>query len=172
MNFTPDQFLAAQRSMMETAQQVSTKMAEGAAQVFALNQEATRAAFAKASGQTMSVVQASGVNVGQAASAGSADAVSQGIMEYARRLYEIMARTNQEIMALIQKRAVLQAPEAAAEMASAAIRNAPTGAEAFFSAMQNPMNAAQNALQQALGGTAGTGTGSRHAASRRSTSAA
>lgn len=131
MNFAPDQFLTTQRAMLETAQQIGAKLFEGASKVFELNMQTAHAAFSNATEAFTPPSDLESVRTGATAAASRA---SQDAREYAKRLYDIIARTNLEVVALLQKRTILEAPEAVAEAVSTATRNAPTGSAVLFPA--------------------------------------
>lgn len=148
MPIATEQFVAAQRALLDTAQNVSLKALEGATRLFELNAQAVRATVSEATEQAKSLLGSEPTKV-----------VSQGfalvqpnaekLVSYSKQAYEIVSATNSEIAELLQKH-VDDAQELAVVAIDNAAKTAPAGSEIVFNAARNTFGAARNAYEQAV----------------------
>lgn len=163
----PNPFASSQRAILETAQDVSFKTLEGVAKLFELNLQATRTVIAESTDKLASKVNAGGQITDKQVVA-AAQPSAQKVAAYTKHVYDIVSKTNADIVAVVRKHALTFTPQ----MLTAAARSgSATGSDAFRVAMTNPFGAAQKAIQQTID-TATKATTKAPAASRRVAAAA
>ena len=143
-----EQFVAAQRSMLETAQNVSLKAIEGASKLFDLNVQAARTAVADTTEQVKSMLEMDVTRL-NAKSFAMPQPSTEKVTAYAKQVYEIVASTNSDIANLLQKH-LEQAQELAVETMDKVAKTAPAGSETLFAAAKNSFGMARNAYDQAV----------------------
>lgn len=143
-----EQFVAAQRALLDTTQNVSLKAIEGASKLFELNVQAARTAIADVTDQAKALFD---LDVTRLADKGLAlpQPSTEKVTAYAKQVYEIVAATNSEIAELLQKH-VEAAQELAVEAIDRVAKSAPAGSETVFAAAKNSFGVARNAYEQAV----------------------
>lgn len=143
-----EQFVAAQRALLDTVHNVSLKGIEGAAKLFELNAQAARSVLAESTGQMKSLFDLDATKL-----ADKGLTLSQPFTDkataYIKQAYEIVTATNSQIAELLQKH-VEEAQEFAVEAIDNAARSAPAGSETVFAAAKNSFGAVRTAYEQAV----------------------
>lgn len=151
----PEQYLAAHRALLDTAQNINLRALEGAAKLFELNVEATRATVNRTAEQVRSALD-NGPTV-QPINVNPAELV-QPVLEraaaYSKRAYGIVTSTNEDIVSLLQRhvagaqQTAVQVQQAAVGAVQAAAERAPAAVEAAGAAATNTIDTAQAAFEQ------------------------
>lgn len=144
-----EQFNAAQRALMSTAQQVGVKTLEGVNKLIELNLAATKSVMSETAQSWQSLLQTKDFVKFSEQSAQYAQPAAEKAASYAKHAYEIMSGTQQEIAELISKQ-VDDANDWTIELIDEAAKNAPAGSEAAFALAKQTVTAARTAYDQAF----------------------
>lgn len=148
MNGT-EQFVAAQRAMLETAQSVGLKSLEGLGRLVDLNMQALRGNLTDATAQMKSMMDVKDAAKFAEHASGLAQPAAEKAQAYVKQAYEIVSATGAEIAELVQKQ-VAASQELAVSMVDTAAKGAPAGSEQVFSIAKNGLSAARSAYEQAV----------------------
>ena len=151
----PEQYLAAQRALLDTAQNINLRAIDGAAKLFELNVEATRATLNRTAEQVRSVLEQN--PVAQPTGINPAEFV-QPVLEraaaYSKRVYGIVSSTNEDIVAMLQQhvagaqQTAVAAQQATVSAVQAVAERAPAVVQASAATATNTIDTAQAAFEQ------------------------
>ena len=148
MPIATEQFVAAQRALLDTAQNVALKALDGATRLFELNVQAVRATVSEATDQVKTLLDADPTKV-TSQSFALAQPNAEKLVSYSKQAFEIVSGTHGEIAELLQKH-VDDAQELAVVAIDNAAKSAPAGSEIVFKAARNGFGAARSAYEQAV----------------------
>lgn len=147
-----EQFVAAQRALLDTAQNVGLKTLEGFSRLMDLNLQTLRGGVTESTAQAKSLLDAQDAAKLVEKTMTLAQPAGEKATAYAKQAYEIVSATNNEIVELLQKH-VEQSQQLAADVMDSVAKSAPAGSEQVFSMARNSMNAARSAYEQAVAAT-------------------
>ena len=166
----PEQFLAAQRALLDTTHHVGLRAIEGASKLFELNAEVARATLNRTAEQLRTALSADAARPVEANPAALVQPALERVAAYSKRAYGIVSSTNDDIVSLLQRhaagvqQAAVSTVEGTTEQAAAAV--VPAVADTGNAAKQS-IDTAQAAFEQVTAAaTAATKTEGR--ASRKS----
>lgn len=144
-----EQFAAAQRAFVETAQQVGYKQVECANKLVELNVQTTKTLLTEASDSVNGLLQARDLAKFNETAQQIIQPAAQKAAAYARHAYDIVVATQQEIVELIAKR-VEEANDLANDYLDNVAKSAPAGSEPAFNAARQSLAAVRGAFDQAV----------------------
>jgi phasin family protein len=140
--FTPDQFIAAQKSNVETLYGLTQKAFEGVEKLVALNLQASKAALEEATDAALSVKDPQQLFVPQG---DLLQPAADKATAYGREVYEIVAQVNAEVSKFAEDTVAQVRKEWLAAIDSA-VKNAPSGSETAASLFKAGVVAANDAF--------------------------
>jgi len=146
MNFTPEQFVAAQKAQFDTLFGLTHKAFEGVEKLVELNLQVARATLTEAAEATQAAMSVKDVQQLMALQAGMLQPAAEKAAAYNRHLYDIMAGTNAEV-SKVAEATVNETQARVLALVDTAVKNAPAGSESAVAMMKSAVTAASNAFE-------------------------
>jgi phasin family protein len=146
MNFTPEQFVAAQKAQFDTLFGLTHKAFEGVEKLVELNLQVARATLTEAAEATQAAMSVKDVQQLMALQAGMLQPAAEKAAAYNRHLYDIMAGTNAEV-SKVAEATVSETQARVLALVDTAVKNAPAGSESAVAMMKSAVTAANNAFE-------------------------
>ncbi len=146
MNFTPEQFVAAQKAQFDTLFGLTHKAFEGVEKLVELNLQVARATLTEAAEATQAAMSVKDVQELMALQAGMLQPAAEKAAAYSRHLYDIMAGTNAEV-SKVAEATVTDTQKKVLALVDTAVKNAPAGSESAVAMMKSAVTAANNAFE-------------------------
>jgi phasin family protein len=145
-NFTPDQFLAAQKANIETLFGLTNKAFEGIEKLVELNLQVAKASLAEVAETTKAAMSVKDAQELLALQSTLLQPAAEKAAAYSRHLYDIAAATNAEVTKVAEAK-LAEAQSAFMTSVDAAVKNAPAGTESAVSLVKSALAAANNAYE-------------------------
>ena len=146
MTYTADQFLAAQKSNVETLFGLSHKAFEGVEKLVALNLQVAKTTLAEAAETAQASLSVKDAQEYFALQASLLQPGAEKAAAYGRHLYEIVAGTNAEV-ARVTEATVADGQKKVLALVDNAVKNAPAGTENAVALVKSAVAAANNAYE-------------------------
>jgi len=143
---TAEQFMASQKSTMETLLGLTGKAFEGIEKLVELNLQASKAALTETANQTQALMSVKDAQELLAMQAGMMQPLAEKSAAYNRHLYDIATGTSAELSKALEG----QATDAQAKfmgLVDGASKNAPAGSETAIAVMKSAVAAANNGFE-------------------------
>ena len=146
--FTAEQFLAAQRSSVETLFGLTSKAFEGVEKLVELNLQVARATLAEAAETTQAALSIKDAQELLALQAGLLQPAAEKAAAYSRHLYDILAGTSAEVTKAAEA-TMAEGQQKVLALVDSAVKNAPAGTESAVALVKSAVAAANNAYESA-----------------------
>jgi phasin family protein len=147
MYTTPDQFIALQKSMLESFQAAAAKSFEGAEKLAELNMAVFRSTLEEGAGQFKAVFEAKDPKAFANLAAASAQPAAEKATAYAKHVYAIASDVSGELVKLMEKQ-VADGNRQMYAAIDAMAKNAPAGSEGVVTFVKSAVSAANSAYDQ------------------------
>ena len=144
--FTADQFLAQQKTSIETLFGLSHKAFEGVEKMVALNVQASKAALAEAATHTQAMLNVKDAQELLALQSGVMQPLAEKAAAYSRHLYDIASNTTTEFSKAVEGQTA-EFQSKVVNLVDGAVKNAPAGSETVVAVYKSTMAAATNAYE-------------------------
>lgn len=144
-----EQFAAANRALLETAQTVNAKALEGVEKLVALQIQAAKAAMNESAEHVKALMETDEPAKLAERNMAFVQPAGDKVAAYAKHMYDIAAETNAGMAEALQKH-FDQAQGQYSEWLDAAMKGAPAGSEPLVAAARNAIGMAQGAYDQAM----------------------
>jgi len=144
--FTADQFLAQQKTSIETLFGLSHKAFEGVEKMLALNVQASKAALAEAATHTQAMLNVKDAQELLALQSGVMQPLAEKAAAYSRHLYDIASNTTSELSKAVEGQTA-EFQSKVVNLVDGAVKNAPAGSETVVAVYKSTMAAATNAYE-------------------------
>ena len=144
--FTADQFLAQQKTSIETLFGLSHKAFEGMEKMVALNVQASKAALAEAATHTQAMLNVKDAQELLALQSGVMQPLAEKAAAYSRHLYDIASNTTTEFSKAVEGQTA-EFQSKVVNLVDGAVKNAPAGSETVVAVYKSTMAAATNAYE-------------------------
>ena len=144
--FTADQFLAQQKTSIETLFGLSHKAFEGVEKMVALNVQASKAALAEAATHTQAMLNVKDAQELLALQSGVMQPMAEKAAAYSRHLYDIASNTTTEFSKAVEGQTA-EFQSKVVNLVDGAVKNAPAGSETVVAVYKSTMAAATNAYE-------------------------
>lgn len=148
MNFSADQFKAAQKSNMEAAAGLSTTAFAGFEKLVELNMAAAKAMLTESFTGLQALGAAKDPQALLALQTEMAKPLAEKSASYGRHVYEIVSGTAAEFTKAFEAKAA-ESQKSATTLIEAALKNAPAGSEAVVAVFNNAITASNTAIESA-----------------------
>jgi phasin family protein len=145
-NFTPEQFVAAQKASLETLFGLTTKAFEGVEKLVELNLQVARATLTEAAETAQAAMTVKDAQELLALQSGLLQPAAEKAAAYSRHLYDIMAGTNAEVSKAAEA-TLADSQKKVLAMVDTAVKNAPAGTESAVALVKSAVAAANNAYE-------------------------
>ena len=146
MNFTPEQFAAAQKSGLETLFGLTGKAFESVEKLVELNLQAARTAISEVAENTKAALSAKDAQEFLALQASLLQPAAEKAAAYSRHLYDIMAGTQAEV-SKVAEATLADSQKKVLALVDNAVKNAPAGSESAVALVKSAVAAANNAYE-------------------------
>jgi phasin family protein len=146
MNFTPEQFVAAQKSSVETLFGLTAKAFEGVEKLVELNLQVARASLGEAAETTQAAMSVKDAQQLMALQASLLQPAAEKAAAYSRHLYDIFAGTSAEVTKVTEAN-IADAQKKVLTVVDNAVKNAPAGTENAVALVKSAVAAANNAYE-------------------------
>ncbi len=146
MNFTPEQFVAAQKSSVETLFGLTAKAFEGVEKLVELNLQVARATLGEAAETTQAAMSVKDAQELMALQASLLQPAAEKAAAYSRHLYDIFTGTTAEVTKVTEAN-IASAQQKVMAVVDNAVKNAPAGTENAVSLVKSAVAAANNAYE-------------------------
>jgi phasin family protein len=146
MNFTPEQFAAAQKSNVETLFGLTGKAFESMEKLVELNLQVAKASMAEAAETTYAALSVKDAQELMALQAGLLQPAAEKAAAYSRHLYDIMAGTQAEV-SKVAEATLADSQKKVLALVDNAVKNAPAGSESAVALVKSAVAAANNAFE-------------------------
>ena len=143
---TAEQFVAAQKSTLETLMGLTTKAFEGVEKLVELNLQVARAAIGEAAENAKAAMSAKDAQEFMALQASLLQPAAEKAAAYSRHLYDIAASTGAEVTKVAEATAA-EAQSKFMTVVDGAVKNAPAGSENAVALVKSAVAAANNAFE-------------------------
>jgi phasin family protein len=144
--FTADQFLAQQKTSIETLFGLTHKAFEGVEKMVELNVQATKAALAEAATHTQAMLNVKDAQELLALQAGVMQPMAEKAAAYSRHLYDIASSSTTEFSKAVEGQAA-ELQSKVVNLVDGAVKNAPAGSETVAAVFKSSVTAATNAYE-------------------------
>ena len=152
MNFSVDQFKAAQKSNLETAAGLSQSAFSGFEKLVELNMAAAKAMLSESFNGLQSLGSAKDPQALFALQSELAKPLAEKSASYGRHVYDIMSVTAAEFTQAFESQAA-ESQKSVATFVETALKNAPAGSEAVVALFNNALSASNTAVESAKAAT-------------------
>ncbi|HNU09734.1 MAG TPA: TIGR01841 family phasin [Rubrivivax sp.] len=146
MNFTNEQFVAAQKANLETLFGLTNKAFEGVEKLVELNMQVAKTAMAEAAEAAMAAISVKDAQELLTLQASLLQPSAEKAAAYSRHVYDIFAATNAELSAAAEQQAADVQKKLLASV-DTAVKNAPAGTESAVALVKSAVAAANNAFE-------------------------
>ena len=146
MTYTAEQFLAAQKSNVETLFGLSNKAFEGVEKLVALNLQVAKTSLAEAAETAQAALSVKDAQEYFALQASLMQPSAEKAAAYSRHLYEIVAGTQAEV-GRVAEATVADSQKKVLALVDNAVKNAPAGSENAVALVKSAVAAANNAYE-------------------------
>jgi phasin family protein len=146
MNFTPEQFVAAQKSSVETLFGLGAKAFEGVEKLVELNLQVAKASLGEAAATAQAALSVKDAQELLALQASLLQPSAEKAAAYSRHLYDIFAGTSAEVTRVTEAN-MADAQKKVLAVVDNAVKNAPAGTENAVALVKSAVAAANNAYE-------------------------
>jgi len=146
MNFTPEQFAAAQKANLETLFGLTHKAFEGVEKLVELNMQVAKTSLAEAAETTQAALSIKDAQELLNLQASLLQPSAEKAAAYSRHVYEILAGTNAEVTKAAEA-TMADSQKKVLALVDTAVKNAPAGSESAVAMMKSAVAAANNAFE-------------------------
>ena len=146
MNFTPEQFAAAQKASMETLFGLTGKAFESVEKLVELNMQVAKASLAEAAETATAAMSVRDAQEFLTLQAGLLQPAAEKAAAYSRHLYDIMAGTQAEV-SKVAEATLADGQKQMLALVDTAVKNAPAGSESAVALVKSAVAAANNAYE-------------------------
>ena len=146
MNFTPEQFAAAQKASMETLFGLTGKAFESVEKLVELNMQVAKASLAEAAETATAAMSVRDAQEFLTLQAGLLQPAAEKAAAYSRHLYDIMAGTQAEV-SKVAEATLADSQKKVLALVDTAVKNAPAGSESAVALVKSAVAAANNAYE-------------------------
>ena len=146
MNFTPEQFVAAQKSSLETLFGLTGKAFESVEKLVELNLQVAKASLAEAAETSTAALSVKDAQEFLALQASLLQPAAEKAAAYSRHLYDIMAGT-QAAVSEVAEATMADNQRKVLALVDTAVKNAPAGSESAVALVKSAVAAANNAYE-------------------------
>ena len=146
MNYTADQFVAAQKSTVETMFGLAARAFEGVEKLVELNLQVARTTLAEAAETTQAALSVKDAQELLTLQAGLLQPAAEKAASYSRHVYEIVAGTQAEVGKAAEA-TMAEGQRKVLALVDTAVKNAPAGSESAVALVKSAVAAANNAYE-------------------------
>jgi phasin family protein len=146
MNFTPDQFIAAQKASLETLFGLTHKAFESVEKLVELNMQVAKTTLAEASETAHAALSVKDAQELMALQANLLQPAAEKAASYSRHVYDIVAGASAELTKTTEANMADNQKKVMA-MVETAVKNAPAGSENAVALVKTAVAAANNAFE-------------------------
>src|SRR5688572_7753762 len=146
MNYTADQFVAAQKATLETLFGLTAKAFEGVEKLVELNLQVARTSLAEAAETAQAALSVKDAQELLTLQAGLLQPAAEKAASYSRHLYDIVAGTNAEVSKAAEA-TLAEGQRKVLALVDTAVKNAPAGSESAVALVKSAVAAANNAYE-------------------------
>jgi phasin family protein len=146
MNFTPEQYTAAQKANLETLFGLTNKAFEGVEKLVELNLQVAKATLAEAAESTQAALSVKDAQELLNLQASLLQPSAEKAASYSRHVYEILAGTNAEVTKAAEA-TIAESQKKVLALVDNAVKNAPAGTENAVALVKSAVAAANNAYE-------------------------
>ena len=148
MTFTPEQFVAAQKSGLETLFGLTGKAFESVEKLVELNLQVAKASLAEAAETSTAALSVKDAQEFMSLQASLLQPAAEKAAAYSRHLYDIIAGTQAEV-SKVAEATMADSQKKVLALVDTAIKNAPAGSESAVALVKSAVAAANNAYESA-----------------------
>jgi phasin family protein len=145
---TVEQILAANKTALTEAQNLTATALAGFEKLVALNLSATKAALSDSTAELLSTFSAQTPTDALAAQAALVKPLAEKTVSYSRSIYAIASETTGELTKVAEAKAA-EAQKVFANTLDTMAKNAPAGSESIVAAVKSAVTASQHAIETA-----------------------
>ncbi len=145
-NFTPDQFIAAQKASFETLFGLTQKAFEGIEKLVELNMQVAKTTLTEAAETAQAAMAVKDVQELMSLQASLLQPAAEKAASYSRHVYDIVAGANAEASRAAEVH-MADSQKKVLALVDTAMKNAPAGSESAVAMMKSAVTAANNALE-------------------------
>lgn len=146
MNYTADQFVAAQKATIETLFGLTTKAFEGVEKLVELNLQVARTSLAEAAETAQAALSVKDAQELLTLQASLLQPAAEKAASYSRHVYDIVAGTNAEVSKAAEA-TMADGQRKVLALVDTAVKNAPAGSESALALVKSAVTAANNAYE-------------------------
>lgn len=146
MNFTPEQYAAAQKANLETLFGLTNKAFEGVEKLVELNMQVAKTTLAEVAESTQAAMSVKDAQELLNLQAGLLQPAAEKAAAYSRHIYDILAGTNAEVTKVAEA-TLADNQKKVLSLVDTAVKNAPAGSESAVAMMKSAVAAANNAFE-------------------------
>ncbi len=146
MNFTPEQYTAAQKANLETLFGLTTKAFEGVEKLVELNMQVAKTTLAEVAETTQAAMSVKDAQELLNLQASLLQPSAEKAAAYSRHVYDILAGTNAEVTKAAEA-TMADSQKKVLALVDTAVKNAPAGSESAVAMMKSAVAAANNAFE-------------------------
>jgi phasin family protein len=146
MNFTPEQYAAAQKANLETLFGLTNKAFEGVEKLVELNMQVAKTTLAEVAESTQAAMTVKDAQELLSLQASMLQPAAEKAAAYSRHIYDILAGTNAEV-AKVAEATLADNQKKVLSLVDTAVKNAPAGSESAVAMMKSAVTAANNAFE-------------------------
>jgi phasin family protein len=146
MNFTPEQFAAAQKANLETLFGLTQKAFEGVEKLVELNMQVAKTTLAEVAESTQAAMSVKDAQELLNLQASLLQPTAEKAAAYSRHVYDILAGTNAEV-GKVAEATLADGQKMVLSLVDTAVKNAPAGSESAVAMMKSAVSAANNAFE-------------------------
>lgn len=148
MNFTAEQFVAAQKTQLDTLFGLAHKAFEGVEKLVELNMQVAKTSMTEVTETAKAALSVKDAQELLALQAGLMQPAVEKAAAYGRHLYDILAGTNAEVTKVTEA-TMADSQQKMLSVVDNAVRNAPAGTENAVALVKSAVAAANNAYESA-----------------------
>ena len=146
MNYTADQFVAAQKATLETLFGLTTKAFEGVEKLVELNMQVARTSLAEAAETAQAALSVKDAQELMSLQASLLQPAAEKAAAYSRHIYDIVSGTNVEVGKAAEA-TIAEGQRKVLALVDTAVKNAPAGSESAVALVKSAVAAANNAYE-------------------------
>ena len=146
MNFTPEQFAAANKASVETLFGLTNKAFESVEKLVELNLQVARTTLAEVAETTQAAMSIKDAQELLTLQAGLLQPAAEKAAAYSRHLYDILAGTGAEVTKAAEA-SMAEGQKKVLALVDNAVKNAPAGSESAVALVKSAVAAANNAFE-------------------------
>ncbi len=146
MNYTADQFVAAQKATVETLFGLTAKAFEGVEKLVELNLQVARTSLTEAAETTQAALSIKDAQELLSLQASLLQPAAEKAAAYSRHVYDIVAGTNAEVSKAAEA-TMADGQRKVLALVDTAVKNAPAGSESAVALVKSAVAAANNAYE-------------------------